>query len=120
MSGAALLIFLLVVWALTSIPGYVIGQRRRVESPGVAFVPLFGPTIVMLWSTGRSGWMCLIALIPIVGWIWAIWFAIAMPASHDRTRWWAVAFFFLPVLGYYLYAFTLDRAESPTASSYAA
>jgi hypothetical protein len=55
MSGAALLVFLVAVWALTSIPGYVIGQRRGVSSSGVAFVPLFGPTIVMLWSTGRSG-----------------------------------------------------------------
>lgn len=49
-----------------------------------------------------------------------IWFAIVMPASHGRTRWWAVAFFVLPLLGYDLYAFTLDGAESPTASSYAA
>lgn len=112
MSGAAVLIFLLIVWVAVSVPAYVIGSRCKLSSPGVAFVPLVGPTIVMLWSMDRSGWMCLIAMIPLIGLIWTIWFAIAMPQHHGRTGWWAVAFFFLPVIGYYLYAFTLESEVS--------
>jgi hypothetical protein len=114
-SGAAVLIFVLIVWVAISVPAYVIGTRRNVSSPGVAFVPFVGPTIVMLWSMDRSGWMCLIALIPLVNLIWSIWFAIAMPQYHGRTGWWAVAFFFLPVIGYYIYAFTLEPTEVSTA-----
>jgi hypothetical protein len=107
-SGAAVLLFLLIGWVALSVPGYVIGKRCDVNHPGVAFVPFVGPTIVMLWSMDRSGWMCLIAMIPVVNLVWAIWFAIAMPQHHGRTGWWALAFLFLPLIGYYLYAFTLD------------
>jgi len=102
------LLVLIVISVLFSIPAFVIGQRRGVSSPGVAFIPFVGPTIVMLWSMNRSGWMMLIGLIPLIGIIWSIWFAIEMPAYHGRTRWWAAAYFFLPLIGYYLYAFTLD------------
>jgi hypothetical protein len=107
-SGAAVLLVLLILWIALSVPGYVVGQRRKVNHAGVAFVPFVGPTIVMLWSMDRSGWMCLIGAIPLVGFIWAIWFAISMPQHHGRTGWWALAFLFLPVIGYYLYAFTLE------------
>jgi hypothetical protein len=45
---------------------------------------------------------------------------VTIPAEHGRTRWWAAAFFFLPLLGYYLYAFTLvdvsQTAEPPIAA----
>jgi Family of unknown function (DUF5684) len=106
-SGAALLLILLIFFVALPLPAYVIGRRRGVRDAWVAFIPVFGATIVMLWSINRSGWMSLIALIPLVGFFWSIWFAVTIPADHGRTRWWAAAFFFLPVIGYYLYAFTL-------------
>lgn len=108
MTGAAVLLILVIVWVAFSVPMYMIGKRRAVTHPGVAFVPFVGPTIVMLWSMNRSGWMCLIAMIPLVNLVWIIWLAIAMPQHHGRTGWWALALLFLPVIGYYLYAFTLD------------
>jgi formate hydrogenlyase subunit 3/multisubunit Na+/H+ antiporter MnhD subunit len=107
-SSAIVLLVLLLVLVGMAVPAYVVGKRREVRDAWVAFIPLFGPTIVLLWSMDRSGWMCLIALIPIVGFFWSIWFAVELPAHHGRTRWWAAAFFFLPLIGYYLYAFTLD------------
>ena len=107
MSGAAVLLILLVFLVGLPLPAYVIGRRRGVRDAWVAFLPVFGATIVMLWSINRSGWMTLIALIPLVGFFWSIWFAVTIPAEHGRTRWWAAAFFFLPLIGYYLYAFTL-------------
>ena len=117
MSGAVVLLLLLLFVVVPGIPAYVIGERRGVENAWVAFISAFGPTIVMLWSTGRSGWMVLISIVPLVNIVWAIWFAIVLPATHGRTRWWAVAFFFLPVLGYYLYAFTLPRSARTVAAA---
>jgi hypothetical protein len=35
--------------------GFVVGQRRGVDSPGIAFVPFVGAWIVILRSIGRSG-----------------------------------------------------------------
>ena len=107
MSAAAVLLVLILLFVLLPLPAYIVGRRRGVRDSWVAFIPVFGATIVLLWSINRSGWMSLIALIPLVGLFWTIWFAVTIPAEHGRTRWWAAAFIFLPVLGYYLYAFTL-------------
>jgi hypothetical protein len=118
--AAAFLVILLVVLVAIPLPAYVVGRRRGIRDAWVAFIPFFGATIVLLWSISRSGWMSLIAFIPLVGFFWSIWFAVTIPAEHGRTRWWAAAFFFLPLLGYYLYAFTLvdvsQTAEPPIAA----
>jgi hypothetical protein len=106
MSGAAI-IFLVVLVVLAGIPAYTIGLRRAVSSPGVAFIPLFGPTIVILWSMGRSGWMTLLGIVPLVNLIFGIWFIFALPSSHQRTRWWALGLL-VPLIGIYAYAFTLE------------
>jgi hypothetical protein len=111
-SAAAVLLVLVLIFVVIPLPAYIVGRRRGVRDSWVAFIPLFGSTIVLLWSINRSGWMSLIALIPVVGLFWTIWFAVTIPAEHGRTRWWAAAFFFLPVIGYYLYAFTLADASA--------
>jgi hypothetical protein len=118
MSGAVALLVVLLVLVVVPLPAYVVGRRRGVRDAWVAFIPLLGATIVMLWSIGRSGWMTLISFIPLVGFFWSIWFAVTIPAEHGRTRWWAAAFIFLPFVSYYIYAFTLDAV--PASSSAAA
>lgn len=117
MSGAVVLIVLLAIFVLVPLPAYVVGRRRGVRDAWVAFMPFVGATIVLLWSIGRSGWMTLISLIPLVGLFWSIWFAVTIPAEHGRTRWWAAAFIFLPLISFYFYAFTLTdiSASAPAA-----
>jgi hypothetical protein len=110
---SALLIVVL-LFVVLSVPAYVIGRRRGVRDAWVAFIPFVGPTIVLLWSIDRSGWMCLIALIPLAGFVFSIWLLFSVPAHHDRTRWWGAAFL-VPLIGMYSYAFTLEDV-SPTAA----
>ena len=102
------LIILLIAYVIMSIPAYVIGERRGVEDTWVAFVPFVGPTIVVLWSIDRSGWMILLCLIPIAGWVFSIWLLFAIPKNHDRTLWWAAGLL-VPLVGIYAYAFTLPE-----------
>jgi hypothetical protein len=114
------IIFWLVFWVAASVPAYAVAKRRGVPAAGVAFVPIFGPWIVILQSTGRSGWMCLINLIPIAGLVFAIWAAFIVPSSHGRTRWWAAPFMIPGVnyIAFWIYAFTLEtggQAPAPVA-----
>ena len=113
-SAVGAVIFYVILIAIVGIPAYVVGERRRVASPGLAFVPLVGPYIPILRSIGRSGWMCLLAIIPLVNIVFGIWLAFTVPAEHGRTRWWGLAFI-IPVLdffAFYAYAFTLARANA--------
>ena len=105
----ALLVDLAVISVLGGVPAYVIGQRRAVGSPGVAFIPGLGPFIVLLWSIGRSGWLCLTFLIPFVNIAVGIWLLFALPRSHGRTLWWVLGL--LVPLGMYVYAFTLRQGH---------
>jgi Family of unknown function (DUF5684) len=114
MTGLVVIVVLVFFFFLIPLPAYIVGRRRGIRDAWVAFIPIFGATIVMLWSIDRSGWMSLIALIPLVGFFWSIWFAVTIPAEHGRTRWWAAAFFFLPLIGYYWYAFTLTDISTST------
>jgi len=59
------IILLLFFFLGLSLPAFIVGKRRGVSAPGVAFVPFFGPWIVILWSIDRTGWMVLITLIPL-------------------------------------------------------
>jgi hypothetical protein len=43
-------LFLILVVVFVSLPCYVIAQRRSLPNAWAAFVPIFGPTIVLLWS----------------------------------------------------------------------
>jgi len=108
----ALLVVLVIVFVVLSVPSYVIGQRRGVEEAWVAFIPFVGPTIALLWAIDRSGWLCLLGLIPLVNLVFSIWLFFSIPAHHGRTLWWGAAFF-VPLVGMYSYAFTLPQ-RSPT------
>ena len=97
-------------WILGSIPAYVIGQRLGVVHAGEAFIPIVGPYIVLLHSIKRSGWLCILGLIPFVSLVFYIWLICVIPGEHGRTRWW-ILLFLIPlvnVIAYYVYAFTLD------------
>ena len=59
-------VLLLLSVVFVGVPAFVVGQRRGVEAPGIAFVPYVGAWIVILRSIGRSGWLAVLALIPIV------------------------------------------------------
>ena len=97
-------------WILGSIPAYVIGQRLGVVHSGEAFIPIVGPYIVLLHSIKRSGWLCILGLIPFVSLIFYIWLICVIPVDHGRTRWWILAFLIplVNVIAYYAYAFTID------------
>jgi hypothetical protein len=108
------LVFFFVVLPL---PIYLIGSRRGVSRSWVAFIPFVGSTIVWLWAMDRSGWMTLIALIPFVNIIFAIWLCFAMPPHHGRTGWWGVALLFLPWVGTLWYGLTLEHRATSTAAA---
>jgi hypothetical protein len=110
----SVLLIVVLLFVVLSVPAYVIGRRSGVRDAWVAFIPFVGSTIVLLWSIDRSGWMCLIGLIPLAGAVFSIWLLFAVPAHHGRTRWWGAAFF-VPLIGMYSYAFTLPDV-SPTSA----
>jgi hypothetical protein len=90
--------------------GFVVGQRRGVDSPGIAFVPFVGAWIVILRSIGRSGWLAVLSVIPLVALGLYIWVAFRVPTEHGRTSWWTLPFL-IPganVVAFWVYAFTLD------------
>ena len=121
MSGLLVIVILVIAVVVGGIPAYVIGKRRNVETPGVAFVPVVGPTIVILWSIARSGWLCVLTLIPLVNIVFDIWLIIEVPRSHDRSSWWSVAFIVpgFNLVVFYLYAFTMEEpatAGGPTGA----
>jgi hypothetical protein len=105
-----IIIWPIAAWILGSIPAFVIGQRVGLTNAGIAFVPIVGPYIVLLQSIRRSGWLCILGLIPIVSLFFYIWLICVIPGEHGRTRWWILAFLIpvVNVIGYYAYAFTLD------------
>jgi hypothetical protein len=112
------LLLVLVFFVGLAVPAYVVGRRRGVSNPGVAFIPFIGPTLVILWSIGRSGWLCILGLVPLVALVFDIWLAFVVPAGHGRTRWWALAFLIplAQLAAFYVYAFTLQetrKAEAP-------
>jgi hypothetical protein len=104
-------------WILGSIPAYVIGERLGVVHAGEAFIPVVGPYIVLLHSIKRSGWLCILGLIPIVSLFFYLWLICVIPGEHGRTRWWILAFLIplVNVIAYYAYAFTLDPYSRPRA-----
>ena len=59
---------------------------------GEAFIPVVGPSIVILHSIRRSGWLCVLGLIPYVGLLFFIWLVGVVPGDHGRTKWWIVPF----------------------------
>src|SRR3569832_1599791 len=87
--GLILLIFAASV--VLAFPVFVIGQRRGIRNPWVAFVPVLGVWIVLFETTGKSGWLSLLAFLPYVGGlVMLIWTAVELPSQHGRSRWWTL------------------------------
>jgi uncharacterized membrane protein YhaH (DUF805 family) len=116
MSGGIAIVIVIVGYALISYPAYVIGQRRNVENAWVAWIPVLGPTIVMLWSIERPAWLVILGIIPLVNLVFSIWLLVTMPHEHGRTRWWALGLL-IPVIGMFWYAFTLPERRTATATA---
>lgn len=105
-------------WILFSIPAFVIGRRIGVVHAGEAFIPIVGAYIVLLHSIKRSGWLCLLGLLPFVSLVFYIWLVCVIPVDHGRSRWWILPFLIpgVNVVAYYVYAFTLEpSSEAPAA-----
>src|SRR5262249_13740256 len=106
---------LLLYFGVICVAAYIVGQRRGVPNAGLAFIPLIGPWIVILRSIARSGWMSILAVIPLVSLVFGVWLAFAVPSRHSRTAWWGAAFIIpvVNVVAFWVYAFTLPE-ERPT------
>jgi AhpC/TSA family len=119
---SALLFWPILGWILGSIPAFVIGRRLGVIHPGEAFIPAVGSSIVLLHSIRRSGWLCLLGLIPLVSLVFFIWLACVIPGEHGRTKWWILGFLIpgVNIVAYYVYAFTTADRTSESPPVYAA
>jgi hypothetical protein len=108
------LFYVVVGWLVPSIPAFVVGRRTGVAYAGVAFVPVVGPLVVVLHSIRRSGWLCLLTLIPIANFFFLIWLAWVVPEEHRRTHWWTLAFLMpgVNLIAFYVYAFTFSRPDA--------
>jgi hypothetical protein len=113
-----LLVMVAALVALVGTPAFVIARRRGMKNPWVAFIPLFGVWIVLCESMGRSGWLALLALVPMFGGlILILWTAIEIPAHHGRSGAWTLALIvpIVNIVGYWVYAFTLKRDDPALA-----
>jgi hypothetical protein len=100
------------IYVVLVFPVYVIGRRRNIKNPWVAFVPVLGPWIVLFETIGQSGWYSLIAFVPYLGGlVMLIWTAVELPVRHDRSRWWTLPLIFpgVNIVAYWFYALTLPR-----------
>jgi hypothetical protein len=116
MKAIEVLLVLAVLFVVFPFPIYLIGSRRGVSHSWVAFVPFVGATITWLWAIDKSGWMTVIAFIPLVNVIFGIWLCFAMPPHHGRTAWWGVPLLLLPWVGTLWYALTLEHRGASTAT----
>src|SRR5262245_42976549 len=102
----------LVLWITMTLPCYVIGRRRGVSNAWLAFIPLVGSVLVLLWSMPASLWWLLGLFVPVV---LLVGLAIMLPQRHGRSQWWTLAFLvpYADLLALYVYAFTLPaRADA--------
>jgi hypothetical protein len=116
MGVLTVLLFLIAVTLICGIPGYVIGRRRGLMRPRVAFLPIVGFWIILYESIGRSSSWAALALIPYLGdLVLAVWTALEVPVRHERSRWWIAALVIpgVNLISYWVYAFTLPRQPAP-------
>jgi hypothetical protein len=91
MGSLALILLFVALFFVLGFPVFVIGQRRGLRNPWVAFVPVLGVWIVLFEAIGKSGWYSLLAFLPYVGGlIMLLWTAVELPARHGRSRWWTL------------------------------
>src|SRR5262245_3595491 len=95
----------LVCWVAMTLPCYVIDKRRGVSSAWLAFIPLVGSLIVVLWSMPASLWYLLGLFVPVV---LLIILAVELPRRHGRSSWWTLGFLvpYVDLLVLYVYALT--------------
>jgi hypothetical protein len=117
MNAIEALLVLVIFFVALPLPIYVIGRRRGISHSWAAFIPVVGSTIVWLWAMDESAGMTVIAFIPILNIIFAIWLCFGMPPRHGRTAWWGVALLLLPWVGALSYALTLDHRGTGTVSA---
>lgn len=113
-SGSEAVLFTLVLFLIVCVPAYVMAQRAGLDHPAVAFVPILGPWVVMLKSTGHSGWFSLGVLVPYLGaFVVALWMAFEAPSRHHRSEWWklALAIPVINVFAYLVYALTFPQLD---------
>jgi len=104
------LFVLVIITVLGGIPAYVIGERSGVNNAWVAFIPLLGPTIVLLWSIRVGGWTAILAFVPLVNILFLLWVVFAVPRAHNRSGLWGLALL-VPAIGMHAYAFTLTPRQ---------
>ena len=113
-------LLIMVVWLLIAcVPAYIVGVRCEVSKPGLAFIPIVGPWIVIFQSIGVSAWLTCIAVLPYVGLLVGLWAAWAVPDRHERSWLWSFWFIVpgLNLIGFWVYAFTLTPATELMAAS---
>ena len=104
------LVALVIIVVVGGVPGYVIGERSGVHNAWVAFIPLVGTTLVLLWSVRQTGWLVLLAFIPGIDLLFLLWLVFALPRTHRRSGLWGLGLL-VPLVGAYVYAFTLTPRQ---------
>jgi hypothetical protein len=109
----------LVCWVLMTWPCYLIGKRRGVSNAWLAFIPLVGSLIVVLWATPASLWLLAGLVVPVV---LLVILAVQVPRRHGRSWWWTLGFLvpYVDLLVLYAYAFTLSDRVGTAAPAPAA
>ncbi len=79
------------------------------EAGWKSLIPFYNVWIISEKTFGK-GWYWLIAIIPIVGWVYGIYFYIKSMKALELGAGMMILCFFLPFIGYPLVAFT-DKCE---------
>jgi len=99
---AMVLFFLVAFWIYTSLAFVAIGKKANLKSvsPNLAWIPFIGPAIITNRISGMHWWPLLLligCLIPFVGWIFliafAVFFSIWMWKTFEAVRkpgWWVI------------------------------
>src|SRR4051812_25290679 len=93
-------------YLLLAVPAFIVCQRRNVELAGLAFIPFVGPWIAILRSARLSPWLTILALIPLVNIVFALYAAFTIPGRHGRTAAWGIWFIvpLVDIIGFWVYA----------------
>jgi ribosomal protein L32 len=117
-SEVVYLVFLLVLFP---VPAFIVGVRRGVSYPGVAFVPFVGAWIVIFRSIGTSAWLAIGVVVPLANLVIAIWAAFTVPVRHGMSRWWTLPFLipFVNYVAFWAYAVSLPQIQTRADGSHA-
>jgi len=95
------------VWVYTSFAYMAIAKKNKQSSPGLAWIPMVGPSIVSVRAAKMHWWPILLIIgmfIPLIGWIAQIAFTVffiiwnwKMMEALKRDGWWAIFILIFPV-----------------------